>query len=290
MAKDKNKKAVKAAAAPVPVKAAEAKPASSLKACACSRFHVLVNLRNENEDGSGDLTWDDELTTGCGGGKTKATFLPGHDAKLKSALIRWGVEGYDITEDTGGVNLLGDALQHAAKFGFHYMVAEGIKRGTAKLAEKADKATARAAKKAAAAKPAKKAAAKKPEPEATPAVPLADIVAAEQQAHEEAEARKVAEREGSADWSDDDNTPAEVIVAGLKPDEKAVAEALGETAPSQTAEAVCEMTGNAEVLGKVGRWEYKGVMCDNGHFHYLAKDGHTRKQAEPGKFEIRAEI
>jgi hypothetical protein len=256
MAKDKAKKAVKAAAAPV--KAAEA-PKASFTACACSRFSVLVNLRNENEDDSGDLIWDEELTTGCGGGKTKATFLPGHDAKLKSALIKWGIEGYDVQEDTGGVTLLGDALKHAAKFGFDYMVSAGIKRGTARLAEKRDKAEARAAKKAAPKPKKTTAAAVKPEP--TP--PLAEVVASEQAAHEEAEKAKVAEREKTmaADWGD-----AEGATAG------------------------CEMTDLPEVQIKVGRWEYKGVVCASGHAHYLAKDGHTRKQAEPGKFEVRAEV
>jgi hypothetical protein len=261
MAKDKAKKAVKAAAAPV--KAAEA-PKASFTACACSRFSVLVNLRNENEDDSGDLIWDEELTTGCGGGKTKATFLPGHDAKLKSALIKWGIEGYDVQEDTGGVTLLGDALKHAAKFGFDYMVSAGIKRGTARLAEKRDKAEARAAKKAAP-KPTKPkkttAAAVKPEP----APPLAEVVASEQAAHEEAEKAKVAEREKTmaAEWSEE--TPA-------------------------TPEGGCELTDKPEVQAKVGRWEYTGVVCEAGHLHYLAKDGHTRKQAEPGKFEVRAEV
>jgi len=39
-----------------------------------------------------------------------------------------------------------------------------------------------------------------------------------------------------------------------------------------------DLSGLAEVIAKIGRWEYKGIEKD-GTFYYLAKDGHTRKEA-----------
>ncbi|MFI5640320.1 hypothetical protein ACIA8H_23335 [Streptomyces goshikiensis] len=116
--------------------------------CECSRYSVLVNLR----DVDGDLAWDEELTTGCTA-TTARVFAPGHDAKLKSALIRWGAEGHDVTRDGDGVNTTADAATLAAKFIFANMVTAGIKRAQ-------DKAAAKAARLAAKNDPAKKAAAK----------------------------------------------------------------------------------------------------------------------------------
>ena len=44
------------------------------------------------------------------------------------------------------------------------------------------------------------------------------------------------------------------------------------------------------MIAKVGRWEYKGIVSDEGVFHYLAKDGHTRKTADAGKFAVVREV
>ncbi|MER7509979.1 hypothetical protein ABTX82_16760 [Streptomyces lavendulae] len=121
------------------------KAAAEQTRCECSRYSVLVNLRDDN----GDLAWDEELTTGCTA-TTARVFAPGHDAKLKSALIRWGVEGHDVTRDGDGVNTTADAETHAVKFIFANMVAAGIKRAKDKAAAKAERAAARAAKKVAA--------------------------------------------------------------------------------------------------------------------------------------------
>ncbi|MFF3710439.1 hypothetical protein [Streptomyces phaeochromogenes] len=130
--------APKAAAAP-----AEPTP------CECSRYSVLSNVR---EADNGDLTWDQELTTGCTA-TTKRTFAPGHDAKLKSALIRWGAEGHEIRYDDGGMSTTADAATLAAKFPFGHMVAAGIKRAEDKAAAKAERDAVRAARKAAPKKP-----------------------------------------------------------------------------------------------------------------------------------------
>ncbi|MET7828501.1 hypothetical protein ABZT23_27955 [Streptomyces sp. NPDC005386] len=123
-------------------KTAQAEPTR----CECSRYSVLVNVRENGTDG--DLVWDAELTTGCTA-TTKRTFAPGHDAKLKSALIKWGAEGHEVTRDDDGVNTVADASTHAAKFPFGHMVAAGIARAEAKAAEKAERAAARAARKTA---------------------------------------------------------------------------------------------------------------------------------------------
>lgn len=117
--------------------------------CECSRYSVLSNVR---EAENGDLTWDQELTTGCAA-TTRRTFAPGHDAKLKSALIRWGAEGHEIRYDDGGMSTTADAATLAAKFPFGHMVAAGIKRAEDKAAAKAERDAARAARKVAPKKP-----------------------------------------------------------------------------------------------------------------------------------------
>lgn len=93
--------------------------------CECSKFSILVNLR-QTEDGN--LTWDAELTTGCGGRETKRTFAPGHDAKLKGFLIRAGLAGHEVR--CGDIS--GDAITMAERFGFGQMVRSGIAGGLIK--------------------------------------------------------------------------------------------------------------------------------------------------------------
>jgi hypothetical protein len=65
-------------------------------------------------------------------------FAPGHDAKLKSLLIQAGIAGMEVKQ---GV-ITTDAATAARQFGFAPMVADGITRGLAKLAAKAEKAAA----------------------------------------------------------------------------------------------------------------------------------------------------
>ncbi|MEV5009149.1 hypothetical protein [Streptomyces sp. NPDC055692] len=89
--------------------------------CTCSQFAT--------EDGR---------TTGCMA-ETKRLFAPGHDAKLKSALIRWGAEGVEVTRTMGSIASSADAATHAAKFAFGHMVKAGIKRVEDKAAAKAER-------------------------------------------------------------------------------------------------------------------------------------------------------
>jgi hypothetical protein len=100
-------------------------------ACTCSQFAT--------EDGR---------TTGCAA-ETKRLFAPGHDAKLKSFLIKAGAEGIEVIRTVDGIANPADASTHAAKFAFGHMVAAGITRAETKAAEKAERAAARAARKAA---------------------------------------------------------------------------------------------------------------------------------------------
>ncbi|MEU9187565.1 hypothetical protein AB0D14_24095 [Streptomyces sp. NPDC048484] len=100
-------------------------------ACTCSQFAT--------EDGR---------TTGCAA-ETKRLFAPGHDAKLKSFLIKAGAEGVEVIRTVDGIASSADAATHAAKFAFGHMVAAGITRAEGKAAEKAERAAARAARKAA---------------------------------------------------------------------------------------------------------------------------------------------
>ncbi|MEU6114904.1 hypothetical protein ABZ840_10295 [Streptomyces sp. NPDC047117] len=111
--------------------------------CECSRYSVLVNLRESDGPGS-DLEYDEELTTNCTS-TTRSKFAPGHDGRLKGALIRWGAEGYDIRRDDGGMVTVADAETLAGEFIFQNMVTAGIERARAKAAARAERAAARAA-------------------------------------------------------------------------------------------------------------------------------------------------
>ncbi|MEV7150481.1 hypothetical protein AB0O05_28760 [Streptomyces sp. NPDC093084] len=103
--------------------------------CECSRYSVLVNVR---EDGTGDLVWDEELTTGCEATARKL-FAQGHDAKLKSFLIKAGVAGHEVSRDDGGVVSTADAATHANHYTFGHMIVAGIERAEAKVAAKAER-------------------------------------------------------------------------------------------------------------------------------------------------------
>lgn len=215
--------------------------------CECSKYEAIpANADVE----SGDYpTW----TTGCTA-TTKREFAPGHDAKLKSHLITWGAVDADvrkgITHDT--------AEGWAKSYHFGYMVVEGIAKAKEKLAAKAE----RAAKKAA------------PKPERKLAesagivapAKVADIVAAEEQAHAKAEADKVAEREASQDW---DDAPKPVILED---------EAQMNTLAREARDA-------GKVKAKVGRWEHEGYVNADGSFTYAKRSGGT-KTAKAGSYKL----
>lgn len=116
---------------------ATAPTAKTPSRCECSRFSVLVNVHENDTDG--DLTWDDEYSTGCFA-STNNTFAPGHDAKLKSFLIRAGSMSHEVTKDEGGMNRNADAMAFANEFGFGYMVSNGIAAAKDKLVRQAEAA------------------------------------------------------------------------------------------------------------------------------------------------------
>lgn len=96
--------------------------------CRCSIYSAIVEeVTNEH----GEFVDLIEETTGCTA-TTKNDFAQGHDAKLKSHLITWGVLGYDVSRIEGGMRITNSALGQANEYAFAYMVAEGIAKGIAK--------------------------------------------------------------------------------------------------------------------------------------------------------------
>lgn len=103
--------------------------AQSERACLCGAFELEIGHDAET------MQYAD---TGCTATTTR-DFAPGHDAKLKSLLIRAGVQGHSVRYNQGGVAYISSAEDAAAKLPFGYMILDGIKRGQEKAAAKADK-------------------------------------------------------------------------------------------------------------------------------------------------------
>lgn len=117
--------------------AAKTAAAPVLNNCLCSTFEIVTREFEVN----GEPDYDAE-TTGCNE-TTAREFAPGHDAKLKSLLIRAGVAGFPVRRNLGGMASTSDAAGAARDFAFGYMVQTGIERGLAKQAAKAEKKAAR---------------------------------------------------------------------------------------------------------------------------------------------------
>lgn len=232
--------------------------ATGATACECSKYEANIpeQLTEENL-ASGDY---DTFSTGCTA-TTKREFAPGHDAKLKSFLIEHGAQGHGIVY---GITH-GTAEDFAKQYTFGYMIVDGIEKAKGKLAAKAEREAARVAKKAAKGKSAERKLAESAGVVKTQ--PLADVVKAEEDAHQEAEARKVAEREQSADWDD------EPKVAPILEDEAAM-----NTSAREAREA-------GLVKAKVGRWVREGYLNDDESFTYAKKLGGTETVAK-GKYTL----
>lgn len=264
--------------------------AAAPTACECSRYDAMdpEQLSEANLE-SGEY---DVFDTGCGATTTR-TFAPGHDAKLKSFLIRHGALGHDIRRNEGGVASSASALDHAKRYDFAHMVAAGL----TKAAEKAEARRTRAANRA-------RRTADKADPKKPQAV-LADIVASEEAKH----AAGVAASQPTPEWDDEPKAPevpaqpegqlmrnTRAWVGGARLageirqiDGQAWFVYQGKNGETRTREydegsaVPVDLTGLPEVMARVGRWEYKGVE-KNGTFYYLAKDGQTRKEAH--KYEV----
>lgn len=121
--------------------AEEAKPVREKKApveptaCAC-QFYT-----GTDKGGS-------ELSTGCEG-KTVRTFLPGHDAKLKSLILKTAIAGKSVSKktDTGTEQM--EPLHAAEDFGFRSLIEKSLSTHNAKQEVRDAKAQERASKKAA---------------------------------------------------------------------------------------------------------------------------------------------
>jgi hypothetical protein len=133
--------------------------------CVCANYV-------DNDNGAG---------TGCGS-VSRSKFAPGHDAKLKSFLIRCGADGHQVRQaDNGQVE---SSLAWAKLFGFAEQVRSGIDRAVAKNQARKLLAmgTIRSALRTA------------------PDHDLASTVAKEERTWADTERRRVADREASADW------------------------------------------------------------------------------------------
>lgn len=217
-------------------------PAKTPKAktrCECSLFDVQTNLR-ESESG-GDLIWDEEFTTGCTGTETNNLFAPGHDAKLKSFLIRMGVLGHRVTRDNG-VRVDTDAIGWAAKYGFSTQVIAGIRRAEEKVAARTLREQSAAAKKAD--RESAKAAAKLAKVEAKLA----------------ADEAKAAELEYKVRVAESQDAVMSQASAAAETVEKTEVESDEDKA------LYADQEESDLITAKVGRWEYTGRVTDSPEF------------------------
>lgn len=253
--------------------------ATGATACECSKYEAVIGEQLTEENlASGNY---ETFSTGCVA-TTKREFAPGHDAKLKSFLITHGAQGHDIKF---GITL-GTAEQFAKQYTFGYMILEGIAKATEKANAKAEREAARKAKKTA------PKAERKLAEGAGVVKPVADIVADEEAAHAEAEARKVADREASAEW-DEIVAPPEASAEYMALAAHDEAAKVAEVATPVTLEDDEAMNAHAHqareaaglVKAKVGRWEHEGYVNEDGSFTYAKRSGGTKTVAE-GKYTL----
>jgi hypothetical protein len=117
-----------------PAPEAAEKPAKAVKVatpCACSLY-------------TGKDIKGAELTTGCDA-ETIRTFGPGHDAKLKSLLIKTAIAGLDVTKktDTGSVAM--SPVHAAEEYGFRPQVEKGLETHNGKAVKREEAAKERQA-------------------------------------------------------------------------------------------------------------------------------------------------
>lgn len=119
---------------------------TELTPCACQHFEIEI-WNGEVPEGADPADYVDYVGTGCSQ-KTRRTFAPGHDAKLKGLLIQAGADGHGVRREVGGMASIGKAEKIAEAFGFEHQVKAGIQRlraqREAKAAKKAEKPAAKA--------------------------------------------------------------------------------------------------------------------------------------------------
>jgi len=112
--------------------------------CACHAYEIESWIGEVPEDGDPNDYVQYE-GTGCTQ-YTERIFAPGHDAKLKSLLIKAGAAGLEVVLHDGGVNSHASAEHFAKGLGFEHQVLAGIKRALAKEMARAEKKSAKAQK------------------------------------------------------------------------------------------------------------------------------------------------
>ncbi len=204
--------------------------AKTLNPCTCSTFTAY------------DLDRDVEYTTICNS-KTARDFAPGHDAKLKSHLIRWAILGYEVRQGDVTKSVEG----WAESFGFGYQVSNGIKAVQDRTAKKVERelAKARKARSKAIGKAITETTKMLKEGVVDATVPaigesIVGIVEAENAAFEAKQVEERKAQQASMEWVEIDPAP------------------VAET-----------------VKAKVGRWTYEGTVA-NGTFTYKNKLGQTK--------------
>lgn len=130
--------------------------------CRCS---IYTAVTAEITDEHGEMVDIEEIGTGCTA-TTKNEFAQGHDAKLKSFLIKAGIRGLEVAKVEGGLRMSSDAANMAREYGFADMVVEGIRKGVAKALAAQDRANRKHEAQAAKAAPKAKA----------PAEPVVEVV------------------------------------------------------------------------------------------------------------------
>jgi hypothetical protein len=188
---------------------------------------------------------DDIVTTGCLL-TTRRTFAPGHDAKLKSLLIRAGVFGWEARYGriTGTLTTM-DPISAANRYGFGPQVRVGIERGKRAAEAKANRVARRAA-------------AKKAGSKATKAIAKA------------------------ADAPPPREVPVKVVAPKM-PNVPAAQPATDDKARDELAALVgtekLPTPGYRRVVAKVGRWEYEGSL-EGDVFTYVDKNQETQKRED----------
>lgn len=123
-------------AAPAEKPAREKKAPKVATACKCSLF-------------TGHDIKGQELSTECEG-TTVRTFLPGHDAKLKSLLIKSAIAEVDVIRSENGQEQELSPVHAAEEFGFRPQVEKGLEVHQRKIAARETKAAETKAKRDAA--------------------------------------------------------------------------------------------------------------------------------------------
>lgn len=117
-----------------------------LKPCQCGWYEIEI-WDLDMPEGADPGEYVQYVGTNCTRTTTRE-FAPGHDARLKSLLIRAGARDYGVAHHSGGVLKVGTAESVADGYGFAHQVVAGIERAKARAEAKVAKKAAKSAAKA----------------------------------------------------------------------------------------------------------------------------------------------